>query len=360
MPHLPTRSKPPGLAPGSLVYAGEPPGEPARIHLFSYDPQTLEERRLEEIEDCRPYLERGTSLWIDVEGVHDVELVRRLGSLFDIHLLTLEDVVHTRQRPKLEEYAGYLYVVLQMMHYEHEECTLEAEQISLLVGERFVISLQEGTLGDVFEPVRVRLRQGQGRIRGAGSDYLAHALIDLTVDHYVVVLEGLGEHVDEVEDAVTTDPRPEHLARINRLRRHVALVRRSVWPLQDSLLRASRSDVPLLSPGMQVFFRDVYDHAVRAADMVDALSEAVASLVGIYASMVNYRLTEVMKVLTIIATFFLPLTFVAGIYGMNFNPVTSPLNMPELDWYFGYPFALALMAGIGAGMFLYFRRRHWL
>ena len=285
----------------------------------------------------------------------------RSGVLFhDGSELTLEDIVSTSQRPKLEEYPTYIYIVLQMMHYEHEAGTLEAEQLSHVVGDAFGLSFQEAKEGEVFEPVRRRLREGRGRIRSAGSDYLAYALLDLVVDYYLDVLEGLGEHLEALEDAITTNPDPVQLRSINRLRRQVLFLRRSIWPLRDVVTALERSTLPFMTADVGVFFRDVYDHTVRTAEMIEASREVLASMTELYLSTVSQRMNEIMKVLAVISTFFLPLTFIAGLYGMNFDPGASPLNMPELDWYYGYPFALTLMAAIAVVMFVFFRRRGWL
>lgn len=354
------RRKQPGLAPGTLVYEGEAPPGPIHIQVFDYDATTFEERTLPDLEACAAYRDRNTVTWVNVDGVHDVRQVAEIGRLFDIHPLTLEDIVHTRQRPKMEEYPHYVYVALQMMHYEHQTCTLEAEQVSLVIGRGFVISFQEAKTGDVFDPVRQRLREARGRIRTSGADYLAYALIDVAVDFYMDILEGLGEHIEQLETDVTTDPEPAHLQQINKLRRHTLLLRRSIWPLRDVITALERSELPFMSPETDVFYRDVYDHTIRTAELIESSREVLASMVELYLSTVSYRMNEIMKVLAIISTFFLPLTFVAGIYGMNFNPEASPFNMPELNWVYGYPFALGLMGLIALGMLFFFRRKRWL
>ena len=348
------------MAPGTIVYDGEAPTTPVAIHLFDFDDEHLEEHPLDRADATREYKQRPTVTWLDVDGVHNEEIVQTIGRIFDIHALTLEDIVNTNQRAKLEEYPEYVYVVLQMLHYDHETCRLESEQVSLILGDTYVISFQEAKEGDVFEPIRTRLREHRGRIRRSGADYLAYALIDLIVDYYLEVLDGLGRHIEELEDEVAENPEPEHLQRINDLREYVRLLRRSIWPVRDVTSRLERMELPFMSSETSVYFRDVYDHTLNTMELIDSSREMLSSMIDLYQSTVSFRMNEVMKVLTIIATFFLPLGFLAGLYGMNFNPEVSPLNMPELGWYYGYPYALALMAIVAVGMFIYFRRKGWL
>lgn len=354
------RKKLPGTRPGTLVYEGEAPPAPVTIHVYDYDAEALHEHTLEEAAACARFRQPDTVSWINVDGLHDVKLVGELGRQFDIHPLTLEDIVSPHQRPKLEEYPHYLYVVLQMMHYDHDQATLEAEQVSLVIGEGFLLSFQESIEGDVFDPVRQRLRETRGRIRTAGADYLAYALIDVVVDYYLHILEGLGEHIEELEDEVTAEPNPALMRRINGFRRQVAHLRRSIWPLRDVILGLERSEHVSMSSETGVFLRDVYDHTVRTIELIEAERDLLASVTDLHLSTLSFRMNEIMKILAIIATFFLPLTFIAGVYGMNFNPAASPLNMPELNWDYGYPYAVGLMVLVAAGMYLYFRRKGWL
>ena len=352
--------KAPGTAPGTLVYEGDRPPGPVSIEVIDYDAEQLEEAVVEDVEACVRYHEADAVAWINVEGVHDIPLVGRFGEIFGLHPLTLEDIVSTDQRPKLEEYPEYVYIVVQMMHYDDETGTVEPEQVSLIVGEGFLISFQEGMQGDVFEPVRQRLRESRGLIRQRGADYLAYALIDVIVDYYMDILEGLGEHIETLEDEITRRPDANLLRDINVLRRRVTTLRRSIWPLRDVILALERTDRPFITDYIDPYLRDVYDHTVRTVELIESAREILTSLVELHLSMASHRMNEVMKVLTIIATFFLPLTFIAGIYGMNFNPDASPLNMPELNWFFGYPFAWSLMLGVAAVMYLFFRRKGWL
>lgn len=348
-----------GLAPGTLIYGGDEPAGPVTIRAIDYDAETLREQEVERVEECAAYATAKTVSWINVDGVHDTDIVSRLGAIFDIHPLTLEDIVSTSQRPKLEEYPTYIYIVLQMMHYDRATAALESEQVSLVFGEGFLISFQESIEGDVFEPIRKRLRE-HGRIRTGGADFLAYALIDIIVDHYMDILEDLGEHIETLEDEVTMRPHPDIMHEINQHRRRVVHLRRSIWPLRDVVAALQRSEHSFVSAETGLFLRDVYDHTVRTAEIIENTREILASLTDLHVSALSFRMNEVMKVLAIIATFFMPLTFISGIYGMNFDPNASPLNMPELEWYFGYPFALAVMAAVAVGMYVFFRRRNWL
>ena len=354
------RKKAPGAAPGTLVYEGEEPEGPVSIEIIDYDAERLEEVVAEDAEACARYRGGDTVTWINVEGVHDVALVGRLGEMFGLLPLTLEDVVSPDQRPKLEEYPGYVYIVLQMMHYDHAAGTVEPEQVSLVFGTGFLLSFQEGKRGDVFEPVRQRLRERRGLVRQRGTDYLVYALIDVVVDYYMEILEGLGEHIEALEDEITLRPETNFLRDINGLRRRVITLRHSIWPLRDVIVALERSDHAFITDTIDPYLRDVYDHTVRTVELIESAREILTSLVDLHLSTVSNKMNEVMKVLTIIATFFLPLTFIVGIYGMNFDREASPLNMPELGWFYGYPFAWALMLAVAAGMYVFFRRKGWL
>lgn len=349
-----------GLAPGTLVYGGAGPTGPVRLRVIDYDASRFAERMVDDVEDLAPYKDSETVTWINVDGVHDTDVIGRLGALFGIHPLTLEDIVSTNQRAKLEEYPTYVYIVVQMTHYDRETAELRNEQVSLVFGRGFLISFQEAIEGDVFEPVRQRLRDHRGRIRLTGADFLAYSLIDLVVDHYMVILEDVGERIERLEDDVTTTPHPDIMQEINRFRHNVMRLRRTIWPLRDVISAVQRSELPYISPETDVFLRDVYDHAIRTVEIIETTREMLASLTDLHVSALSFRMNEIMKLLAIIATFFLPLTFLAGVFGMNFNPDASPLNMPELEWYFGYPAALGAMALIALGMFAYFRKRGWM
>lgn len=345
-----------GTAPGTLVHTGEAKG-PIVIRLIDYTNAKVEERTVENIGDCFPYLKRKSVTWIDIAGLHDVSIIETLGKKYGLHMLLLEDILDVEQRPKSDEYAEHLYVVLKMLRYEQE---VSGEQVSIVLGKNHVITFQERP-GDVFEPVRERIRKGKGkRIRTLGPDYLAYALIDVVVDNYFVMLERIGGRMEELEDELLDNPSDAILHEIQRLKRNLLYLRKHVWPLREAISQLYRGEHKRISNETRVFLRDVYDHTIQVIDTIETFRDMAGGMYDTYLSNVNNRMSEVMKVLTIIATIFIPLTFVAGIYGMNFNPDAGPLNMPELNWYWGYPAALALMAAISVGMLIYFRRKGWI
>ena len=255
--------KPPGAVPGTLVYEGEEPDAPVRIHAFDYGPDRFEEREIADVAACASLRSSSTVTWIDIDGVHDVGIVEQMGRLFGLHPLTLEDIVSTDQRPKFEEYPEYVYLVLQMMHYDHATCRIEPEQVSIIFGHGFLLSFQESKEGDVFDPVRQRLREGRGLLRQMDADYLAYVLLDVVVDYYMEILEGLGEHIEDLEDTVTLRTDTDGLRAINGLRRQVITLRRSIWPLRDVIVALERSDRPFVTAEIDPYLRDVYDHTVR-------------------------------------------------------------------------------------------------
>jgi magnesium transporter len=291
-------------------------------------------------------------MWINVGGVHRVEVVETLGRQFSLHPLLLEDVANTDQRPKLDDYETYIFVVIKMLSLTARS-EIAVEQVSLVLGRNYVLSFQEnGT--DVFQPVRERLRGGKGRLRQSGADYLLYALVDAIVDQYFAVLESLGEKIEALQQTVVADPKPETLNDIHALKRQLLFVRRAVWPLRDVMTNLSRSDCPCLQQSTKVFFRDVYDHVVQIVDTIETLREMVSASLDIYLSSVSYRLNAVMRVLTVITTIFMPLGFIASIYGMNFE------YMPELRSPWGYPLVLGVMGAVGVGMLILFRKKRWL
>jgi magnesium transporter len=341
-----------GLPPGTPVYVGRERTGPVKVSVFDFDADRVEERAEVPLADCAPMRDSATTTWIDVDGVHVAGVVEELCGHFGIHPLVVEDIVNTAQRPKVEDHEGYLYLVVRMLRRDAEG-ELRSEQVSILLGPHWVISFQEEP-GDVFEPVRERIRTGKGRIRKSGPDYLAYALLDAVVDHYFVVFEPYGDRVEELEADLARNPDPEVLEAIHRLKRELIGVRRAVWPLREALSALARTESPLVRKQTGVFLRDVYDHAVQVIDTVEAFRDTVSGLLDLYLSSVSNRMNEVMKVLTIIATIFIPLTFIAGIYGMNFR------FMPELLWRWGYFGALGVMAAVAIGMVVYFRRKRWL
>jgi magnesium transporter len=342
-----------GSAPGTLV--SDPDASPSVIHAIAYGPDGIEERDLPDARSAREMVGKHAVVWLNVDGLGDVQALQELGDLFKLHRLALEDVVNVHQRAKVERYADELFVVARMP-LRHEDGQHGTEQLSLFLGGNFLLSFQEHA-GDCFDQVRKRIREGKGRMRSAGPDYLAYALLDAVVDSYFPVLAGCGDRLDALEDAMFLRPDPHMVSRIHRVRRDLLAVRRAMWPLRECLSSLMRDPDELVSAETRVYLRDCYDHGVQIIDLLETYRDLAGGLMDTYLSLVSQRMNEIMKVLTIYAAIFIPLTFVAGIWGMNFDSGASPLNMPELGWAFGYPAALALMLVLGVGQLIWFRRK---
>jgi magnesium transporter len=346
-------TKKPGAAPGTLVHTGLQKVERVRIRYLDYDASKIDEAEVDDVSPCFPLQDAPTVSWINVDGLHDVDLIRDVGGRFGWHPLLLEDIVSVGQRAKVEQYDDVVFIVLPMLSWNAERRQVDDEQLSLILDERYVFTFQE-RFGDVFENVRDRLRNGRGRIRQRGPDYLAYALIDAVVDHYFSVIEAVGDVTDELEGEVLLDPQAGTMHRLHLLKRELISVRRAVWPLREMLTQLLRAEAEYLSPETRVFARDVYDHALQVADTVDALRDVVSGALDVYLSTMSQRTNEVMKMLTIMASIFIPLTFLAGIYGMNFD------FMPELHRPWAYPTLLSVMAVLAGAMLVYFKRKGWL
>jgi len=288
-----------------------------------------------------------------LDGIHQLDNIEKIGEHFKIHPLVLEDIMNTGQRPKMEDFNDYLFIVLKMLSYDEEENETKTEQVSLILSSKFVISFQESE-GDVFDPVRERIRSDRGRIRKMGVDYLAYSLIDAIVDNYFMVLEKIGEKIEDIEDELVKNPTPEVLHTIHRLKRELIFLRKSVWPLREVISRLERWESPLIDKSIDIYLRDVYDHTIQVIDALETFRDMLSGMLDIYLSSLSNRMNEVMKVLTIIATIFIPLTLISSIYGMNFK------YMPELDWFWGYPLVYTVMLAVSAVMLIYFRRKKWL
>jgi magnesium transporter len=348
------RMKKVGLPSGSLVYTGEQATGEIDVTLIDYDEQVFEERVLKTAEECVPYRNKPTATWINVDGVHDPTMIEKLGDCFGLHRLVTEDLLSVVQRPKMEDYGDYLFVIVKMLTYNDEEGKVVPEQVSLIVGPNFLLSFQEGIRGDVFQLIRERLRTGRGTIRKKGADYLAYSLLDALVDGYFVILEKLGERIDNLEEELIASPRREVMEQLYQLKRELLFLHKAVWPLREVIAALERRESPIIHETTVPYLRDVYDHVVQVIDSVELYRDMLSTMLDLYLSSVSFRLNEVMKVLTIIATIFMPLTFIAGVYGMNFK------YQPELEWHYGYFFSLMLMAAIAVGMLFYFRRKKWL
>ena len=340
-----------GLPPGSLVYVGErPPGEPL-VTAIRFGPAGYEERPSCCIDEAFPLDPSWPVTWIDVVGL-DPATVRAIGKRLSIHPLVLEDMLNTRKRPKFEVFPDYVYLSLKTIGFEESEERLRVEQVSILLGEHLVISIQEAP-GDILDPVRERIRR-DGRIRHLGAGYLAYALVDVVVDGYYGVLERLDERAEFLEEQVLVQPTPETLRDVHQLKRAMVDLRHVLWPLRELVLRVERVETPLIDQSVIIFYRDIYDHTVQMIETIESLRDVVAGMLDIYLSSVSYRLNEIIKVLTLFSTIFMPLTFIVGVYGMNFR------YLPELEYRWSYPILWALMIAISVTMLLYFRRRRWI
>ena len=345
------QSPPIGSSPDTLVPADDATAPALRVIV--YDAESLEEREIGTVAELEPLLASDRRLWLDVQGLGDAGLLGDLAKLLGMHPLLIEDVVHVPQRPKVDAYPEHTLVVTRMLQLE-EGGTLDMEQLSVVVHARYVVTFQERR-GDVLEPVRNRLRgSGKGRIRTAGSGYLAYALLDTVIDGYFPVVEELGDILEDFEDRVMEHPGPGLLRELHGMKSTLLKLRRSVWPHRDSLAALMRGDSPLFDPDVRVFLRDTLDHAIHVGDIVESYRELVSGLMNTYLAVVSNRTNDVMKVLTIMASIFIPLTFMAGVYGMNFE------RMPELKWPWAYPALLGAMVLVAAGMVFYFRRLGWI
>lgn len=345
--------KKPGLPPGTLVHVGEKKVEKVKITVLDYDEKTVEEREVVDIEECFPYRDKSSISWINIDGLHQTDIIEKIGHHYGIHPTVLEDIVNTDQRPKIYDMGEYLFLILKMISYSENEKRVQAEQISLLLGNNYVISFQERE-GDVFQAIRDRIRYNKGRVRRMGSDYLAYVLMDAVVDNYFIVLETVGDQIEEMEDEVMTSPTTETLQKLNRIKRRLLFLRKSVWPLREVVSHLERIESNLVKKQIHPYLRDIYDHTIQVVDMLETMRDMNSGMFDMYLSSVSNRMNEVMKVLTIIATIFIPLTFIAGIYGMNFE------FMPELKWRWAYFSVWGLMIVVGVIMISYFRRKKWL
>jgi magnesium transporter len=340
-----------GAPPGTLVYYGEDQTDKVRITLIEYNEGACIEKDFYDIEQCIHFASPDKVKWINVDGIHDVSIIEKVGKHFNIHPLTLEDVVNTNQRAKFEEYDNYVVAIMKMLYYDTE---IHAEQLSVVLMQGMVISFQEAQGGDAFDLIRNRIRAGKGRIRKMGADYLAYALIDAVVDCYFNILEKIGDKVEVLEEEVISDPTKETMEQLHYMKREMIFVRKAVWPMRELINNMERSETELITSGTDIYLRDVHDHTIRVIDTVETYRDLLSGMMDIYLSSVSNRMNEVMKVLTIITTIFVPVTFIAGVYGMNFK------YMPELEWKYGYPAVWAVMLVIIISLLIYFRKKKWL
>jgi len=349
------RKAQPGLVPGTIQ--PEPASPPSVIEVICYGPDGLEEKTLSHPRELGPLMQKWPVTWINVDGFGDGTTILQLGEFLGLHRLALEDVVNLHQRPKIDDYDQYLFIVAQMMQAASDE---PPEQLSIFLGRNFVATFSSRPNGDCFDPVRERIRKSKGRLKNAGTDYLAYALLDTLVDVYFPILERLSDRIDAIELKVDQQQSHAVMADIHDLRNELLVVRRAIWPLRDALNTIVRETHELIAPETRVYLRDCYDHTVQIIDLSELYRDLCGDLRDFIVSLVSQRTNDIMKVLTIIATIFIPLSFVAGFYGMNFDPAASPWNMPELKWRYGYPFAIGVMLAVAAGLLYFFKRKGWI
>lgn len=354
MPKLFTsRAKKRGLPPGTPIHLGEGGQEKSRITIFDYDEKTFIEKTVATVEESFPFRDKKTITWINIDGIKDLDCISKIDAHFGIHPLVLEDIVNTGQRPKMEDYGEYLFIVLKMFEMDEKAHDIAAEQISIILGPNFVISFQE-TKGDIFDPIRDRIRHYKGRVHQKGADYLAYVLIDSIVDYYFMILEKLAEKIESLEEKLFLDPTQGMYQEIHQLKSYMIFLRKQIWPLREVISGLQRLETRLIAKDTGIFLRDVYDHCIQVMDTIESFRDTLSGMHDIYLSSISFKMNEVMKVLTVIATIFIPLTFIVGVYGMNFR------HMPELEWWWAYPSLLSFMVLVAGGMILYFKNKKWI
>lgn len=347
-------SKPPGSAPGLLIRPED--AEEMVITVIAYNKDDQFEACITDTEEIRPLLEKWQNVWINVDGLGDMEKLEKLGEILNLHPLALEDVLNTHHRPKVEEYEKNIFMITRMARMHND--AIDVEQVSLFLGENYVVSFQERK-GDCLDPVRERLRKTGRRMRFNNADYLAYAIIDAIVDGFFPVLDHFDVRLNALEENVVVDPRPDFIEKTHEIKRDLQHIRHAIWPLREALSRLA-ADMPFIHDETQIYIRDCYDHVIQIVDILETYRERASGLMDIYLSSLSNKMNEVMKVLTIIATIFIPLGFIAGLYGMNFDSGVSPYNMPELHWPYGYPIALGVMLAIAIGLLGYFWHKGWI
>ena len=342
-----------GLPPGTPVFVGEQQSEAVKITLYDYDDAHTERRIVQSIEECFPYKDMPSVTWINVDGLHDVAMLERLAHDYGLHPLTIEDIVNTQQRPKVEFFDNYIALNLKMYTFDINTYELDIDHVSLVLGKNFVLTFQERQ-GDLFDAIRARIQYNKGKIKKGGADYLAYSLLDAIVDGYFKVLDRIGDEIEDVEEKLFTNPESSILQDLHDLRQELIFFRKTVWPLRTIMNELDRQETELIEDSTSVYLRDLYDHVVQVIETLETFREMLSGHLEVYLSTISNKTNEIMKFLTIIGTIFIPLTFIAGVYGMNFK------HMPELEWRWGYYLIWAVMIGIGVALLAYFRKKNWI
>ena len=342
-----------GLPPGTPVFVGEQQSEAVKITLYDYDDAHTERRIVQSIEECFPYKDMPSVTWINVDGLHDVAMLERLAHDYGLHPLTIEDIVNTQQRPKVEFFDNYIALNLKMYTFDINTYELDIDHVSLVLGKNFVLTFQERQ-GDLFDAIRARIQYNKGKIKKGGADYLAYSLLDAIVDGYFKVLDRIGDEIEDIEEKLFTNPESSILQDLHDLRQELIFFRKTVWPLRTIMNELDRQETELIEDSTSVYLRDLYDHVVQVIETLETFREMLSGHLEVYLSTISNKTNEIMKFLTIIGTIFIPLTFIAGVYGMNFK------HMPELEWRWGYYLIWAIMIGIGVALLAYFRKKNWI
>ena len=346
------RSSKAGMPAGSLIHIGERKVDKTRIRLIDYSTHDYVEEDIENIEQCFEFKDDRSITWINIDGIHDTEILGRLGDCFGFHPLILEDILNTQQRPKVEDFTDYVYVVMKMIDYERGVKQISFEQVSLILGKNYLISFQEKPL-EIYEPIRNIIKLDKSKIRKTGPDYLAYLLMDSIVDNYFRVLEDIGERIENIENRIITNPEQKTLKTIYNLKRDMLFMRKSVWPLREVISKLERGEISLIRNSTRIYMRDIYDHTIQITDTIETYRDMLSGMIDIYLSSTSNRLNGVLKILTVIATIFIPVTFIASIYGMNFK------YMPEFAWRWSYPVVWIVILVIIVSMLIYFKKKKW-
>lgn len=348
----PSYSEKTGLPPGTVVYSGETQTSRVKLSLIQFDEKELFEKDFYDVDECLSHTAQNKVTWINVDGIHDTDVIKKIGDKFNIHPLTLEDIANTEQHPKFEDYEIYLVNVMKMISYNKK--IVSKQLVIILLDNQTVVSFQEARGGDAFDLIRMRIQQGKGRVRKMGADYLAYCLIDSVVDFYFVALEKIGDHIETLEDELLENPGKGTMMMLHEMKREMIFLRKTVWPMRELISNLERTESKLIKKSTRIFLRDLYDHTIRVIDTVETFRDLLSGMMDVYLSSVNNKMNEVMKVLTVISTIFIPVTFIAGVYGMNFE------YMPELKSPYGYWVIWAVMLTMMLFMLLYFRKKKWI
>ena len=347
-----------GMSPGSLIFTGVKKTDKIEVSLFDYNSNTCKEMKVIDIDELAGYKDNPNVTWINITGLHDVNMLDRVGNIFNIHPLVLEDILNVSHSPKIEDYENYLFIVVKMINFNNDDNSLNIEQISIIIGRNYIITFQERE-GDVFEPLRERIRTAKGLVRKYGEDYLAYRLLDSIIDNYFIVLENFDENIEEIEDQILSQTDDSSLEQIHHLRKELVKLRRAVSPLREMIFTIEKEKFQFIQKSTFVYLRDLSDHVKQIIDTIENYREFINGLLDVYLSSASHRMNEVVKLLTIISTIFIPLTFIVGIYGMNFRTDVSKWNMPELNWWLGYPFVMGLMLIIAVCLIIFFKKKRW-